>query len=124
MPISTDRSPEGPTVRVIKRYANRKLYDTHDSRYVTLQQIAEHVRAGDDVSIIGHDDAVPRPRGLDTLPALTVTRSPLVQACTPLADKIHALLAGTPSAELQTIARTELIIRATTGPIHGALPWT
>jgi len=52
MPISTDRSPEGPTVRVIKRYANRKLYDTHDSRYVTLQQIAEHVRAGDDVSII------------------------------------------------------------------------
>jgi LacI family transcriptional regulator len=79
---------------------------------------------GDDVSIIGHDDAVPRPRGLDTLPALTVTRSPLVQACTPLADKIHALLAGTPSAELQTIARTELIIRATTGPIHGALPWT
>jgi LacI family transcriptional regulator len=79
---------------------------------------------GDDVSVIGHDDAVPQTRSLDTLPALTVTRSPLVQACTPLADKIHALLAGTPSAELQTIARAELIIRATTGPIHGALPWT
>lgn len=38
--------------RVIKRYANRKLYDTRDSRYVTLQQIAEYVRGGEEVSII------------------------------------------------------------------------
>ena len=38
--------------RLIKRYANRKLYDTHDSRYVTLQQIAELVRDGEDVKII------------------------------------------------------------------------
>lgn len=38
--------------RVIKRYANRKLYDTRDSRYVTLVQIAEYVRAGEDVQII------------------------------------------------------------------------
>lgn len=38
--------------RVIKRYANRKLYDTRESRYVTLQQIAEYVRVGEDVQII------------------------------------------------------------------------
>ena len=38
--------------RVIKRYANRKLYDTRDSRYVTLVQIAEYVRNGEDVQII------------------------------------------------------------------------
>jgi polyhydroxyalkanoate synthesis repressor PhaR len=38
--------------RVIKRYANRKLYDTRDSRYVTLQQIAKFVREGEDVAII------------------------------------------------------------------------
>jgi polyhydroxyalkanoate synthesis repressor PhaR len=38
--------------RVIKRYANRKLYDTRDSRYVTLPQIAELVRGGEDVEII------------------------------------------------------------------------
>lgn len=38
--------------RVIKRYANRKLYDTRESRYVTLQQIAKLVRAGEDVTII------------------------------------------------------------------------
>lgn len=38
--------------RVIKRYANRKLYDTRSSRYVTLPQIAELVRSGEDVQII------------------------------------------------------------------------
>lgn len=43
-------SPSGP--RLIKRYANRKLYDTTSSRYVTLPQIAELVRDGEDVQII------------------------------------------------------------------------
>jgi polyhydroxyalkanoate synthesis repressor PhaR len=38
--------------RVIKRYSNRKLYDTRDSRYVTLLEIAELVRAGEDVQVI------------------------------------------------------------------------
>jgi polyhydroxyalkanoate synthesis repressor PhaR len=51
-PSPSDRTNDPPRMRVIKRYANRKLYDTRDSRYVTLQQIAEHVRAGEEVSII------------------------------------------------------------------------
>lgn len=38
--------------RVIKRYSNRKLYDTQSSKYVTLLQIADMVRAGDEVRII------------------------------------------------------------------------
>jgi polyhydroxyalkanoate synthesis repressor PhaR len=40
------------TARTIKRYANRKLYDTRDSRYVTLDHIAAMVRAGDDVRVV------------------------------------------------------------------------
>lgn len=40
------------TARVVKRYSNRKLYDTVESRYVTLPQIAEYVRQGEDVRII------------------------------------------------------------------------
>ena len=39
-------------VRIIKRYANRKLYDTQHSRYATLDQISEMIRNGDDVKII------------------------------------------------------------------------
>jgi polyhydroxyalkanoate synthesis repressor PhaR len=38
--------------RVIKRYANRKLYDTRDSRYVTLDQIAAMIRKGEDVKVV------------------------------------------------------------------------
>ena len=41
-----------PDGRIIKRYANRKLYDTQHSRYVTLDQIAEMIRGGDDVKIV------------------------------------------------------------------------
>lgn len=40
------------SARVIKRYANRKLYDTRASRYVTLHQIAEYVKTGEEVQII------------------------------------------------------------------------
>ncbi|MDQ3368337.1 MAG: transcriptional regulator [Myxococcota bacterium] len=41
-----------PETRIIKRYANRKLYDTEHSRYVTLEQISEMIRQGDDVKIV------------------------------------------------------------------------
>ncbi|WP_373044620.1 polyhydroxyalkanoate synthesis regulator DNA-binding domain-containing protein [Vulgatibacter sp.] len=38
--------------KIIKRYTNRKLYDTVESRYVTLDEIAEMVKAGTEVQII------------------------------------------------------------------------
>ncbi len=42
----------GKEPKVIKRYTNRKLYDTVESRYVTLDEIAEMVKAGIEVKII------------------------------------------------------------------------
>jgi len=41
--------------RLIKRYGNRKLYDTKTSRYITLDGIADLVRAGEDVAILDND---------------------------------------------------------------------
>jgi polyhydroxyalkanoate synthesis repressor PhaR len=41
--------------RVVKRYTNRKLYDTQRSRYVTLDQIADMIRSGDDVKIVDNN---------------------------------------------------------------------
>lgn len=38
--------------KVIKRYTNRKLYDTVESRYVTLDEIAEMVKQGVEVQIV------------------------------------------------------------------------
>ncbi len=40
---------------LIKRYANRKLYDTEASRYITLKGISEYVRDGQDVQVIDNE---------------------------------------------------------------------
>jgi len=42
----------GNEPKVIKRYTNRKLYDTVESRYVTLEEIAEMIKAGSEVRIV------------------------------------------------------------------------
>ncbi|HEY1407892.1 MAG TPA: polyhydroxyalkanoate synthesis regulator DNA-binding domain-containing protein [Promineifilum sp.] len=39
---------------VIKRYPNRKLYDTDAKRYVTLNEIAGLIRAGEEVVVTDH----------------------------------------------------------------------
>src|SRR3974377_951839 len=38
--------------KVIKRYTNRKLYDTEESRYVTLDEIARMIKGGAEVKIV------------------------------------------------------------------------
>lgn len=38
--------------KVIKRYQNRKLYDTSDSCYVTLEDISEMIKMGEEVEIV------------------------------------------------------------------------
>ncbi|HPM75747.1 MAG TPA: polyhydroxyalkanoate synthesis regulator DNA-binding domain-containing protein [bacterium] len=38
--------------RVIKRYQNRKLYDTEASTYVTLDDIAQMIKDGEDVRVV------------------------------------------------------------------------
>lgn len=40
------------SVRIVKRYQNRKLYDTQNSCYVTLDEIGQMVKQGEDVKII------------------------------------------------------------------------
>lgn len=39
---------------VIKRYPNRKLYDTEAKKYVTLEGIADLIRQGKDVQVVDH----------------------------------------------------------------------
>ncbi|MFZ1059631.1 MAG: polyhydroxyalkanoate synthesis regulator DNA-binding domain-containing protein [Candidatus Rokuibacteriota bacterium] len=36
---------------IIKRYSNRKLYDTQESRYVTLEELEEMIRAGKEIRV-------------------------------------------------------------------------
>ncbi len=39
-------------MRIVKKYGNRRLYDSTDSRYVTLAEVAAHIRGGDDVRVV------------------------------------------------------------------------
>lgn len=43
--------------KIIKRYSNRKLYDTIESKYVTLNDISEMIRNGVDVKIIDNQSS-------------------------------------------------------------------
>ena len=37
---------------LLKKYANRRLYDTEQSKYVTLNEVAERIRSGQQVEVI------------------------------------------------------------------------
>src|SRR5512137_2682600 len=50
--VPAEESAAGREPKIIKRYTNRKLYDTVESRYVTLEEIAEMVKAGGEVRIL------------------------------------------------------------------------
>jgi polyhydroxyalkanoate synthesis repressor PhaR len=44
-------------VRLIKRYGSRKLYDTEESRYVLLEDIAAWIRQGQEIRVIDSKSA-------------------------------------------------------------------
>jgi polyhydroxyalkanoate synthesis repressor PhaR len=39
-------------IRLIKRYESRKLYDTEESRYVSLEEISNWIRQGQEVKVV------------------------------------------------------------------------
>lgn len=47
--------PTTPERHLIKKYANRKLYDTQTSRYVTLDDLAGLVRDGHEIRVVDRD---------------------------------------------------------------------
>lgn len=57
---------------IVKRYPNRKLYDTEAKRYVTLEELTLMIRTGNDVQVIDHESG-------DDLTTLTLTQIILEQ---------------------------------------------
>ena len=60
-----EEAPREP--KIIKRYTNRKLYDTVESRYVTLDEIAEMIKQGAEVKIVDN-------RSKDDLTSVTLAQ--------------------------------------------------
>ena len=42
------------TTRTIRKYANRKLYDTATSTYVSLSDIIDMIKDGDKIKVLDH----------------------------------------------------------------------
>lgn len=90
---------------VIKRYANRKLYDTRAKRYVTLDHLAELVRQGEDLSVLDHVSG-------EDITVLT-----LAQVIVEQEKKAHG---GLPQALLQGLIQAS---NRALGQLRWALPW-
>jgi len=48
----TTESTHAPDAVIIKKYANRRLYDTHTSSYITLDTLCEMVKRGVDFVVV------------------------------------------------------------------------
>jgi polyhydroxyalkanoate synthesis repressor PhaR len=109
--------------RVVKRYANRKLYDTQRSRYVTLDQIAEMIRGGQDVKII--DNTSKEDLTSITLAQIIFEQEKKQNSFLPLAAMKNIIQSGGESLqELASVAgaRVRQVFRreGEGGPIEGA----
>jgi LacI family transcriptional regulator len=74
------------------------------------------LQVGQDVSIVSHDDDIPELPAVAFAPPLTVTRSPLTDACRPLAELLVASIRNGGSPPAGRVATPELIVRSSTGP--------
>ena len=54
-------------IRLIKRYGSRKLYDTEESRYVSLEELAGWIRSGQEIRVVDN-------KSTDDVTAQTLTQ--------------------------------------------------
>lgn len=87
---------------LIKRYPNRKLYDTEAKQYITLDGIATLIRQGQDVSVVDHTTG-------EDLTAVTLAQVIVEQEKRQGGMLPHSLLAGLIQAggeAMHTVRRT------------------
>src|SRR5664279_3881754 len=107
--IPDSTAPSSPR-RIIKRYSNRKLYDTKGSSYVTLLQIAEMIREGEDVQII--DNATKEDKTDVTLALI-------------ISEELRAKPRGIPLSTLKALIRNKgerILTKLREGPIGKLMP--
>ena len=102
--------PPSAPKRIIKRYSNRKLYDTKGSSYVTLLQIAEMLREGEDVQII--DNATKEDKTDVTLALI-------------ISEELRTKPRGIPLSTLKALIRNKgerILTQLREGPIGKLMP--
>ncbi len=79
-------------------------------RYIREQGL----EVGKDISIISHDDGLSSLKTESFSVALTVTRSPIRDAGSEIADMVMKLVKGAPIKDLQKVVPVDLIVRTST----------
>jgi len=108
----SDSAPPSSPRRIIKRYSNRKLYDTKGSSYVTLLQIAEMIREGEEVQII--DNATKEDKTDVTLALI-------------ISEELRNKPRGIPLSTLKALIRNKgerILTQLREGPIGKLMPET
>lgn len=109
--------------RIVKRYANRKLYDTQSSHYVTLDQIAEMIRTGEEVRIL--DNTSKEDLTSVTLAQIILEEEKKQKSFLPLGAMRHIIQSGGASlSELaqEAQARVRRVFRKEDGDTEGVAP--
>ncbi len=114
-------------MRVLRKYSNRRLYDTVDSRYVNLDEVAGLVRNGEDLRVedarSGHDLTretllqviLERDGGVDLLPPALLRRIIRVSSGDPASARVRQELAAGLEALHAELDRAEGLYTRTTG---------
>jgi len=96
---------------VIKRYPNRKLYNTASKRYITLEGIAKLIRRGQEVQVVDHVTG-------DDLTALTLSQVIFEQEKKRGDFLPRAVLTGLIQAGGETLGSLQRALAAPLGLLH------
>jgi polyhydroxyalkanoate synthesis repressor PhaR len=96
---------------VVKRYPNRKLYDTEAKQYITLEGIAALIRQGQEVSVIDHATG-------EDLTAVTLTQIIFEQEKKRSGFLPQAVLAGLVQAGGETMSTLRRTLASPLNLVH------
>jgi polyhydroxyalkanoate synthesis repressor PhaR len=114
--------------KIIKRYQNRKLYDTDASCYVTLDEIAEMIQQGEEVTVV--DNRNQKDITAATLTQIIFEKQKRSETPVPISTLRHiiqtgdgsfsAFLAkGTEANQMDVIRQLETQVRELTSKLEG-----
>ena len=99
----------------IKRYPNRKLYDTEAKRYVTLDELAGLIQAGADIQVIDHESG-------EDLTNVTLTQVVLEQQKKPSGFLSRSLLTNLIRTGGDTIGQVRKVVQEGVSGLSGLSP--
>jgi len=123
-----------PTPVVIKKYGNRRLYDTDSSRYITLDDLSRMIRGGQDVKVVDAKSGADLTKGVllqiiseqekdrDMLP-VSFLKNVIKYSDATVREPLHRYLSFSLDAFLQAQRQFEQQYRQVAGGMLNPMSW-